>query len=216
MQQAVWRNRMRVVAVGGAHPKATPLTSAQARRTHEARNAMTTTTHSHCTQRHPQPRAAVHPMMLGMHPGDLGTKLLIGLGAPAGLLLAQAPGIVATARDVQLAAQLPHVVLTAQDFDLGKPLSGGSQRMPSDFFRMSRCSRNRSTSSRNLAFSLANSSGERAGTAAPAGRVRLPHAYWVCGLSSIPLGGASPLLYPALTASIYSAVGVSLIIHSHP
>src|SRR5688500_1539694 len=73
--------------------------------------------------------------------------------------------------------QLLHVVFAAQGFDLGKPLSGGSERMPSDFFRMSRCSRSRSTSSRNAAFSRANSSGDRAGAAAPGGRVLLPQAY---------------------------------------
>ena len=51
------------------------------------------------------------------------------------------PVVIAAARDQKSLTQPCYFVLAAHLFDLGIPLGGASERMPSDFFRTSRCSK---------------------------------------------------------------------------
>src|SRR5437016_10281854 len=73
------------------------------------------------------------------------------------------PIIIATARDQESFAQPCHLVLAAHLFDSGIPLGGASERMPSDFFNTSRCSRSLAFSARKRRISASSSSTLRLG-----------------------------------------------------
>ena len=109
------------------------------------------------------PRRAVASAMPLMLFGDRGRQFPIAAFpfARSGL----APGVIARTRHVQRCAQLGHGMLRAHDFDPFVAGFDGSERIPSVFFRMSRCSRTRINSARNCRFSVSRS--DRCGIASP-------------------------------------------------
>src|SRR5436305_7575903 len=68
--------------------------------------------------------------------------------ARAGLTAPFHPVVIAAARDQKRFTQPSHLVLAAHLFDPGIPLGGTSERMPSDFFSTSRCSKSFAFSAR--------------------------------------------------------------------
>src|SRR6058998_99743 len=68
------------------------------------------------------------------------------------------PVVITTARDQERFAQPGCLVLAAHLFDSGIPLGGASERMPSDFFKTSRCSKSLAFSARNRQISASSSS----------------------------------------------------------
>src|SRR6266513_2725480 len=73
------------------------------------------------------------------------------------------PIIIAAARDQESFAQPCHLVLAAHLFDSGIPLGGTSERMPSDFFNTSRCSKSLAFSARKRRISASSSATLRPG-----------------------------------------------------
>src|SRR5213076_155405 len=68
------------------------------------------------------------------------------------------PVIIAAARDEKRFAQPRDLVSAAHLLDSGIPLGGASERMPSDFFKTSRCSKSLAFSARNRRISASSSS----------------------------------------------------------
>ena len=132
---------MVVVAVGGAYAVPAFLPALQSVFSHETGYPIAADFFSVLAQFDSHAGAAVGLPGLFVDLDDLGAKLLGLLGAFRGLWLE--PGVVAAARGTKHRAQRLSGVFTAHRFDLGIPLRGCSERMPSDFFRMSRCSARR-------------------------------------------------------------------------
>src|SRR5437868_3949316 len=68
------------------------------------------------------------------------------------------PVVIAAARDQERIAQPGHLVVSAHLSDSGILLGGTSERMPSDFFKTSRCSKSLAFSVRNRRISASSSS----------------------------------------------------------
>jgi len=68
------------------------------------------------------------------------------------------PSVITTARDQERFAQPGCLILAVHLFDSGILLGGASERMPSDFFKTSRCSKSLAFSVRNRRFSASSSS----------------------------------------------------------
>ena len=107
----------------------------------------------------PEPVAGCH------RSGDCGQTLLGCVGASACSptdAVRQAsslfPIVIATTRDQQRLTQPGDFVLAAHLFDSGIPLGGTSERMPSDFFKTSRCSKSLAFSARNRRISASSAS----------------------------------------------------------
>jgi hypothetical protein len=143
-----------VVAVGagrailGALPGKDPL------RAHEAGDAVAP---SCAAERTREPWAAVGLTTVGKLLADAFAQAGVLHLPRSGLATPLFPVVITAARDQHGFAQPSHLILAAHLFDPGIPLGGTSERMPSDFFRTSRCSKSLAFSSRNRRFSASSS-----------------------------------------------------------
>src|SRR5262249_15758926 len=82
-------------------------------------------------------------------------------GSRSGFGLALAPGVVTATADLQSLGQLGNTEFVAHFLDQGIPFGGGtSERMPRAFFKISRCRRKRSFSSRSSRTSFSRSAAD--------------------------------------------------------
>src|SRR6266581_8222513 len=160
LSDAVGGNRSTMTAVCGAEAIFGALPREEPLQTHQPSNAIAS---SRAAQRTCQSRAAV-----GLTTAH---KLLANALAQPGVLhLARPrvtttldPSVVSTARDQKSLTQPSCLVLAAHLLDSGIPLGGASERMPSDFFKTSRCSKSFAFSARKRRFSTSSSSRLRFG-----------------------------------------------------
>ena len=137
--QAVGGDGLVVVTVGGLDPIAALLAAAQAGLLHEAGDAVAAVAASLFAQLIDDARAAVGLAALGMNRFDLLGQGLIGQRARARSRASIEPVVVAAGGDFQMLAQEQDRVIGFHRVDPFITLGGGSERMPSVFFKMSRC-----------------------------------------------------------------------------
>ena len=141
----IGRDRSAVAAVGRGVSILGALPGKESFRTHEPGNAIAS---SRAAQRLRQPRTAVGLTTAGkLLPDACAQEGVLEL-ARTGLAAPLFPSVIAAARDEQGLAQPSYLILAAHLFDPGIPLGGASERMPSDFFSTSRCSRSLAFSAR--------------------------------------------------------------------
>ena len=153
VRQAVGRNGLIVVAVGGAHPKAAPLPAAKALLAHEPRDPIATVSLTGLLQRLPDPRRAIGLAALLMDLANLLLEVLVFLGTAARVLLAFVPVVIATGRNFKHPAESSDGMFSFQGVDPLVALLCGSERIPKVFFKMSRCWRKWAFSRRKAASS---------------------------------------------------------------
>lgn len=141
MGQTVGGDGLVMVAVGGLDAVAPALAATEARFLHEPGNAVTPMAFSGLAQFPHQTRAAVGLAAALMDQLYLPGQLLILRGARAGRSAPLLPVIIAAGRDAEDLAQQADGMFIFHRIDPLVALGGGSERMPSVFFRMSRCSR---------------------------------------------------------------------------
>ena len=137
-EQAVGSDRLVVVAIGGAWPKSRFLQANNAFLTHESSDPVPTARLIFLAQLAGDARAAIALATLAMDLFDTLQQLLV-LELPAAGLAA-APGVIPAARYFQEGAEFFDWKFHCHSFYLGISFcSGGSESMPRDFFKMSRC-----------------------------------------------------------------------------
>jgi len=150
--EEVGGHRLSVAAVSGAGPPPVLLSAAQALRSHQTSAAAFARARARLPQVYDQARRPVGAPTGRVRGRDLrGEGRVLALPGSRQLL---ALTVVAAGRDAQQIAQQADRVLASHRFDLGIPLSGVSERMPNDFFRMFSRSRIRITSARKRSFSF--------------------------------------------------------------
>src|SRR5207302_2600286 len=162
---AVRRNGAAVTAVGGGCAIFGALPGKKLLRTHEPGDAIAP---ARTAQDMGQARTAIGLAAAGELLFDSRAQAAVFHRAASRLSQALFPGIVAAALDKQRLAKPRYFVLAAHGFDAGIPLCGASQRMPSDFFKTSRCSRSLSFSARRRRISASISGTLRRGPGSPA------------------------------------------------
>ena len=138
-------NRSVMAAVGGRHAIFRALPCKEALRMHEAGDAVAPPRTAEGMR---QTRTAVGLTAAGELHTDAFTQAGILQLPRTGVTSSFFPIIVTASGDQQGLTQPGYLVLTAHGFDPGIPLCGASERMPSDFFRISRCSKSFVFSSR--------------------------------------------------------------------
>src|SRR5664279_1680471 len=153
--EAIGCDRSAVAAVGCAHAVFGALPGEEPLSPHEPGNAVAPTGR---TQGMGQPWTAVGLVTAGKFVPDALTQTR-GLNLPRSrLALPLDPVVIAAARDQECFTQPGYLVLAAHLLDPGIPLGGTSERMPSDFFKTSRCSRSLAFSSRKRRISASSAS----------------------------------------------------------
>src|SRR5580704_18000077 len=130
-----------MVAVGGLDAKAALLAPAQALLLHESGDAMTPVAASFFAQGLHHARTAVGVPALGMNQVDFVGQRLVFQRARARTSAALVPVVIAAGGNLQVLAQGQDRILVFHRVDPLGALKDGSERMPSVFFKMSRCSR---------------------------------------------------------------------------
>src|ERR1043166_1673654 len=155
--QAVGRDGLVVLAVGGYNAIALLLAATQTLCAHEARNAIAPMPLTLATQVHVHPRCAVGLPAFIVDSHDLGPELLLFQGARSRAAFSLLPVVIAANGDLQSLTQRSNGMLGFHCFDPLEALLAGSEIMPKVFFRISRCWRSSSFSLRKVAFSACRS-----------------------------------------------------------
>src|SRR5262245_50283607 len=153
--EPVGGNRKIVMAVGGAYPEAPRHPCPYAVMPHETFNAATACLLPQVAQGHVDPWRTIAAAMGHMEAPDLGEQGAIGQLAQA--FRPAAPGIIARRRNAHHIAHDTDRKRLTLIFDEAESHFGGSEKMRSVFFKISRSMRRRSFSRRRRVFSAARS-----------------------------------------------------------
>ncbi len=152
LRDEVRGDRLGMAAVRRARPAPVLLLAAQALGAHQSGAAALARMRARFPQILDNPRRSIGAPARLVEGGDLRRerRVCVRSGARSRLL----PPVIAAGRDVQQATQQTDRMVALHRFDLGIPLSGGSERMPNDFFRTISRSRSRTISVRRRPFSF--------------------------------------------------------------
>jgi hypothetical protein len=154
--EMVGGDRPVVSALGSLRTKAATLTSAQSRQAHEAAHAALAVFATALVEGVSEAGTSVSLPALGKSMPQL--CLQLGILALAAARRAPTPVIVTAPRHSQQRAEQSHGMSGRQCLNLLISCAHGLERMPSDFFKISRCSVTRFNSAFNRRFSASNSS----------------------------------------------------------
>jgi hypothetical protein len=154
LRQAVGRDGLVVLAVGGDHAVTALLAPANLLLAHQPADAVAPVPPAQLAQAGLDARTAISLPALLVDATDLPGQLLIFLLAFGRLALPRAPLIIAAPGCIKSLAEQRDGMLGFQGVDPLEALLGTSERMPNVFFKMSRCWRKRAFSRRRAESSL--------------------------------------------------------------
>src|SRR5438105_11009539 len=149
-----------MATVGSCHAILGTSAGEESLETHESSNAVTST---RAAQHVRQSRTAIGLTTAHKLFANACAQAVVLALARSRMTMTLDPIIIAAARDQQSLAKPCDVVLAAHLFDSGIPLGGTSERMPSDFFNTSRCSKSLAFSALKRRISASSSSTLRPG-----------------------------------------------------
>src|SRR6266699_1594794 len=138
-RQAIGRDRLIMVAIGGEHPVTPFWAATDLFFAHETTQTVSAMALAVGAQRNLDARSAIGLAALLVNAPDLLLQALILPGPLAGVLLPPAPVVVAAGPDLKSLAQSGDGMLSFQRIDPLESFFGGSEMMPKVFFKMSRC-----------------------------------------------------------------------------
>src|SRR6266576_4562107 len=158
--QSVRSNGSTMATVGGGRSIFGALPGKDSLQAHKTGNTVAPSRTAQCVSK---PRATVSLATAGKFLSDALTQAAVLQLARSGLSAPLFPVVVTAARNQKRLTQPGYFVLAAHLLDSGISLGGASERMPSDFFITSRCSKSLAFSWRKRRFSASSSSKLRAG-----------------------------------------------------
>jgi hypothetical protein len=140
LRQKIGSNGMVMVAVGGAEPVTALLPTVKVVRSHESSDTVAAMLEAALAQLIDDARAAIGFAALEVDGFNLLSQSLVFLSSFTGFELPFLPVVIAAERDLQDLAEHRHRMMGFHRVDPLVALTGGSERMPKVFFKISRCS----------------------------------------------------------------------------
>ena len=140
LSQAVGRDGMVVVAVGGPDAPASLLTPAKALSIHQASHTVTPMTLTLLLEFSDDARAALGLAAVRMNGPNLLGQLLVLEGSRPRCFAPSKPSVITALGHLEVRAKQVDGMVAFHRLNPGVTLGDGSERMPNVFFRISRCS----------------------------------------------------------------------------